>query len=94
MDIDDTLDPDDVETRTVQAFTDAEAAGERAEAIDKIGTLICEQLETACWPETKDLLANLLNRCRDLFEVAYADQEDARQRYEEAMRDGRALRGE
>ena len=82
----DICDPDELQNHNNQAFWEAEAAGERADAIDRIGTLIAEELKTAYCAETREVLMALLMDCRDLWEAASNDLDDARQRHEEGRR--------
>jgi hypothetical protein len=91
MNTNDTFDLDDLQNHINQAFWEAEAADECADAIDRIGTLIAEELKTAYWAETEEVLIALLKDCRDLWEAASNDLDDARQRHEEGLRAHQAL---
>jgi len=82
----DICDPDDLQSHISQAFWEADAADERADVIDRIGTLIAEELKTAYWAETEEVLMALLMDCRDLWDAASNDLDDARQRHEEGRR--------
>jgi hypothetical protein len=86
MNTNDISNPDEPRIQFSKACDDVAAAHERAEAIDKIGTLIAQELKTAIWPGTKEALTEMLKHCYDLYEVASNDLDDAGRREEDGWR--------